>query len=215
MRYGLRSAILALVVLTGARNAFGDIIFLADLTAGQEPTLNGLTTSTGDPRPIPFGTGTFILNDAMTALSMDVTVTNIDVTGSQTTDTFDNLAAAHIHAGATVTPTWPVVWGFFGTPLNNTNPNDLTLLPFVSGVGGRFLATWNQPEGNGTTLTAQLPNLLAGRSYINFHSVQNPAGEIRGTLVPTPEPATLMLLAGGLTILAGAARRRRRKTNRI
>jgi hypothetical protein len=40
-------------------------------------------------------------------------------------------------------------------------------------------------EGNGTMLAAQLPNLLAGLAYVNFRTVQFPAGEIRGQL-PMP-----------------------------
>jgi hypothetical protein len=39
-------------------------------------------------------------------------------------------------------------------------------------------------EGNNTTLTAQLPNILSGHAYINFHTVQFGGGEIRGNIVP-------------------------------
>ncbi len=59
-------------------------------------------------------------------MTFTATINNIDVTGSQTADTNDNLTAAHIHAGAAVTPATngPVVWGFFGSPFNDNNPND-------------------------------------------------------------------------------------------
>ena len=205
-----RVILAALVVLAGAHTGFGATIYLANLTTGQEPSINGPTTSSGAPRPIPFGTGVFVLNDAMTELSMDVTVFNIDVTGSQTpNDTNDNLVAAHIHAGASSTPTFPVVWGFFGNPFNNNNPNDQVNTPFVNGVGGRFQGVWNLTEGNNTTLAAQLANINAGRSYINFHTTQNPGGEIRGAILATPEPATLVLVGGGLLGLARARRRKR------
>jgi CHRD domain-containing protein/PEP-CTERM motif-containing protein len=204
-----RSMLAAIVILAGARVGFGSTIFTANLTTSQESIPINPTTSTGAPRPIPFGFGTFVLNDAMTELSMDVTVFNIDVTGSQTADTFDNLTAAHIHAGAGPGPNFGVVWGFFGAPFNNINPNDQVNTPFGTGVGGRFQGVWNAPEGNSTTLTAQLANILAGRSYINFHTVQYPSGEIRGQLLATPEPATLVLVGAGLTALARARRRKR------
>jgi hypothetical protein len=51
-------------------------------------------------------------------------------------------------------------------------------------------------RGNGTTLAAQLPNILAGRAYINFHTTQYGGGEIRGFLAP--EPGTLALLGLGV-----------------
>jgi len=59
--------------------------FTANITHDQEPPPAGtapLLTSTGDPRPLSFGTGTFVLKDAQTELSFTATVSNIDVTGS-------------------------------------------------------------------------------------------------------------------------------------
>ncbi len=69
----------------------------------------------------------FLINDAMTSMTFTATVTGIDFTGSQSADTNDNLLAAHIHAGPTAIPgmNGPVVWGFFGTPFNDNNPNDV------------------------------------------------------------------------------------------
>ena len=56
------------------------------------------------------------------------------------------------------------------------------------------------------TLTAQLNNLLNGLCYINFHTMQNGGGEIRGQIVP--EPSTMILLGAGLAA-AGIWKRRR------
>jgi hypothetical protein len=154
----------------------------------------------------------FVLNDAQTSMTMTVTVFNVDFTGSQTpTDTNDNLTAAHIHASATVVPggTAGVVWGFFGSPLNDNNPNDVVVTPFSSGVGGTITGKWDAPEGNGTTLTAQLPNILGGHSYINFHTNQNLGGELRGFLVVVPEPGSVAMGTIGVFAL-GFLRWRRR-----
>ena len=84
------------------------------------------------------------------------------------------------------------------------------MTPFATGVGGTFSGKWDMAEGNNTTLTAQLPNILAGRSYINFHTTQFGGGEIRGNIVAIPEPETYALMLGGLAIVAGVARRRGR-----
>jgi len=219
----------ALVALAAATSAHAVVILFANLTPGQEApaantpvispgVLRPFTTSTGDPRPLSFGTATFVLNDAQTAMSMSATIFNIDVTGTQTpTDTNDNLVAAHIHAPAPPGSAAGVVWGFFGIPDNDNNPDQLMITPFATGVGGTFSSIWDQPEGNaGTNLTAQIPNILAGLSYINFHTVQFPGGEIRGQILPAqlPEPGTLALLGLGLIGFLGFDRLRHRPKTR-
>ena len=199
-----------LMLLTGSPSQAATIL-LATLTNGAEnPPVNPTLADGVTPRPASFGTAMFVLNDAMTAMTFTATITNIDVNGSQTTDPNDNLIAAHIHAGPAVTPTinGPVVWGFFGAPFNDNNPNDFNFMAFATGVGGTFSGTWDAPEGNNTTLTAQLANILEGRSYINFHTTQFTGGEIRGNIAPIPEPGTMALLGMGL---AGLAARRRQK----
>ncbi|HEX7177208.1 MAG TPA: TIGR03118 family protein [Pyrinomonadaceae bacterium] len=171
--------------------------FVVNLTNAQENPPANPTTSTGAFRPRSFGTATFSFNNAQTALTVTATVNNIDFTGTQTADNNDNLTNAHIHASATVTPTTNggVVWGFIGTPFNDNNPNDAVVTPFGSGVGGAFSGKWDAPEGNNTTLAAQLANLLEGRAYINFHTVQFAGGEIRGNF-PAMTQLKAALLAG-------------------
>ncbi|HUC82741.1 MAG TPA: CHRD domain-containing protein [Flavisolibacter sp.] len=156
----------------------------ANMTHSQETVRGALVTSGGTPRPLSFGTATFSLNQARTELTFTATIFNIDVTGTQTpADINDNLVAAHIHVGAPVGANAPVRWGFFGTPDNDNSPKQLAVTPFVSGVGGTFTSTWDLVEGNaGTTLTTNLPGILAGLSYINFHTVQFAGGEIRGQI---------------------------------
>lgn len=195
-----------------AASAGAVTMLTATLTNGQENPPVVPTTAAGAPRTSS-GTATFVIDDAMSSMTFSATIFGLDVTGSQSADTNDNLAAAHIHAGPAVTPTTngPVVWGFFGAPFNDNAPNDFAMTPFATGVGGTFSGKWDPTEGNATTFAAQLANILAGRSYINFHSAQFGGGEIRGAIVVAiPEPETYALLLAGLAAIAGVSRRRRR-----
>jgi hypothetical protein len=202
------ASLLALLVTVVASTAGrAGTIFTATLTHDQEATQGALTTSTGDPRPLSFGSATFTLNDAETELAFTATIFNIDVTGTQTPDSFDNLVTAHIHVGALPGANAPVRWGFFGAPDNDNNPDNLVITPFTTGVGGTFSSTWNLAEGNATTLTAQLPDIRAGLAYIDFHTVQFAGGEIRGQIVP--EPSSIVLAGVSGLILLGAACYRR------
>lgn len=206
------TAVAVAALLLAPAGARAQTQFIANLTNSQENPPAVPTLSTGGARPASFGTATFTLNAAQTSLTMNATIFNIDVTGSQTADVNDNLTAAHIHAGANTPPTNnPVVWGFFGAPLNDNNPNDFSFTPFGGGlVGGTFIGKWDAAEGNNTTLAAQLTNIFEGRAYINFHTTQFPGGEIRGALQVVPEPSTYALMATGLAGVALAGWRRRR-----
>jgi CHRD domain len=213
----LAHLVLAATAVTVAAPAAASVMFHAILTNDQENLIVAgqrvpvvPTLASGAPRPASFGEATLELNDAQTALTYSIRVFNIDFTGSQTADTNDNLTLAHIHGSATVTPTTNagVVFGFIGTPFNETAPNDVVVTPFTDAVGGTVTGKWDAPEGNNTTLAAQLPNLFAGRTYLNFHTSQYPGGEIRGAIrVPEPAMPAMIALAGLLTV---AMRRRRR-----
>jgi CHRD domain-containing protein/PEP-CTERM motif-containing protein len=215
MRWKCSLLLVSVFCLWGSA-ATADTILFANITNSQENPPAVPTTALGAPRPASFGVAFFTLNDAMTSLSFTATVFNIDFTGTQTADPNDNIAAAHIHAGPLVTPTTngPVVWGFIGTPFNDTNL-DTVVSPFPVGVGAMITSKWDAPEGNNTTLLAQLANILEGRSYINFHTFQFPGGEIRGNILaadtaPVPEPGTMTLVGlGGAAILRSIRRRKR------
>jgi hypothetical protein len=96
------------------------------------------------------------------------------------------------------------VGGFFSTPLNDNNPNDVVMTPFATGVSGTISSKWDAPEGNGTTLTAQLSTILSGRSCINFHTNQFAGGETRGAINVVSEPSGWSLFATGIMGLYSA-----------
>jgi hypothetical protein len=78
----------------------------------------------------------------------------------------------------------------------------------------RITGEWDADEGFGTTFAALAPAFLASTGevgfYVNLHTTDFPAGEIRGQIAaaPIPLPTTLPLLAGGVVLL-GAWRRAR------
>jgi hypothetical protein len=78
-------AICAIAATSVGGSASAATVFTANLTGNQEVPPNSSSA---------FGFGTFILNDAMTALTYNITVFGIDVTGSQTANPNDNLSAA-------------------------------------------------------------------------------------------------------------------------
>jgi hypothetical protein len=173
----------------------GSMIFTANITSDQEtPSLPSEGSS---------GTGTFVLNDAMTRLTYDVHLFGLDLDGNQTpANPNDNVTRAHFHAGAPGVA-GGIVYGIIDASAslrNDNSPNDLVIdIP-----NGHITGAWDAGEGNGTTLTAQLSNLLSGNLYFNIHTSDHGTGEIRGQVLP--EPATVALLAVALPTLM--ARRR-------
>lgn len=216
MKTFFRTTSLALaIILSASIGSFAQIDFTANLTHDQETVQGVFVTSGGQPRPMSFGNAMFVLSGDMSQLTMTVTFFNIDIDGTQTSaDTNDNLVAGHIHANATVVvgQNAPVRWGFFGMPDNDNNPDQRVITPFAIGVGGTITSIWDMNEGNNmTTLTAQLDNILTGHSYINLHTGQFGAGEIRGTLQTVPELGSsgVLLGLGFLGVISFAWRCRR------
>lgn len=71
-------------------------------------------------------------------------------------------------------------------------------------------ATGGSINGSAPLTDTQVSELLAGRYYIDIHTGENPAGELRGHLVPAqvPEPAASVLVMAGLSVTGWRRRRR-------
>ena len=146
-------------------------------------------------------------------ITIDTTTHELNIVTITFSGLLGTTTASHIHccttapetgtAGvATQTPT------FVGFPLGVTSGGYSNLFDDTQA------ATWNASfiaAHGGTPLGAEsalAAGLAAGDAYLNIHSTVVPGGEIRGFLVPAPEPGTLLLLASGFLGVAAAARRK-------
>ena len=146
--------------------------------------------------------------------SVDVdTVTNMMRVRASFTGLLGTTTAANIHAATTtpLTGTTGVATqtpSFTNFPLNVTSgtmDQTLDLLQPASYNPAYLSANAGSPAAAEAAL---LNAMAAGESYYNIHTTVVPGGEIRGFLVPVPEPASL-----GLCAFAGLlALRRRRRT---
>jgi hypothetical protein len=119
-------------------------------------------------------------------------------TGNGYADLTSAVTNAHIHGPVAGTTLTDFMTGTAGVP---SGFGIFTNVPAVtSPTNGAISVT--------RTFTAgQAAQLMEGRFYINIHTTTNAGGEIRGNLVPVPEPSSTLL--GGLALLLAVRRSRR------
>jgi hypothetical protein len=165
------------------------ITFVANLTQGLE------VPPTGSP-----GTGeaTVVVDTAANTLHVDVTFSGL--TSGTTASHIHCCLASPFETGvnvmvATTTPTFP------GFPLGVTSGTyDMTFNLLDAGTYNPLFVTSSfNPSGTIPGAEAALvAGIEDGETYLNVHTTNFPGGEIRGFLVATPEPASLVLLGSAL-----------------
>ncbi len=168
---------------------FAMVVGLVAAQAGKADTiisLSGMLNGAQDMVTTPWtGTETATLNETTNLFSWNVNFSYSDTAVYGVPD------MAHFHNGA------PGVDGPIIIPLADTS--------MMSPIGPIPTSL----VGSQTVTSTEAMQIAAGDWYANVHSTVHPAGIIRGQLDPTPEPASMALLGGGLGLLGLMVLRRR------
>jgi hypothetical protein len=193
--------------ITGRLAGAAVLVALAAAPAHTQVTIFTAALNGASERPTPTGSpatgsATVTLDEALNTLLVNESFSGL-IGGVAT--------GAHIHCCAGTNGVAPVAvdfGGLNGFPLGSTSGIYSHLFDLLNPIsyGAAFLSTQGSVVNARNTVVA---GMLAGNTYANIHDAQFPAGEIRGQLIATPEPATVGLLALGLVGIAGMMTRRR------
>jgi hypothetical protein len=191
------------MLLSAALSAF----VVANLSqAGTITYVTSLSGANESPANNSAGTGAATVVYDNVAHTLQVTVSFSGLTGTTTASHIHCCTAAPLTGTAGVATTTPTFANFPLGVTSGTYNNTLDLTQASS---------WNPAfvtANGGTTATAEAvlaTGLNAGTTYLNVHSSFATGGEIRGFLVPTPEPSTALL-----TLFPAAALWLRRRARR-
>jgi hypothetical protein len=182
---------------------------LLGLTSAAHAQVNNYTTTLSGPNEAPpnsspgTGTASVLVNEDFNEITLHVEFSGL------TTGT----TAAHIHCCTTDPQTGTAgvatqVPSFVGFPLGVTSGTyDMTLSTLDEATYNPAFITANGGTAD-TAEAALLEGIVAGTAYLNIHTTDFPAGEIRGFLIaaPIPEPTHFGMLLMGLAAIGGARR---------
>ena len=165
---------------------------LADLTIPGNK--RGLVTGPSSA----FGTGVAIYDDALNVF------TSVAVTGQQLVGPVTD---QHIHIGA------PGVSGSIALNMPSPLVNSLGLVAIVgTNVGEGTVGSTTGTTARFFVDPTEEAAIIAGNSYFNIHTEFDGSGEIRGQLIPVPEPQTYALMLAGLGLVGLVTARRRKRS---
>ena len=143
-----------------------NITYVASLAASNEVLANGSSAGV-----VSSGTGTWtgVLNPSTNVLSWTMTFSGLT----------SNSTLSHIHAQAPTSSTASVVLNFA------TFPGSTISLGGTSGTASGSINLATAVSGTGLTISGDslLKAINAGQAYVNVHTVNFGAGEIRGQIV--------------------------------
>jgi hypothetical protein len=171
---------------------FVSLFTLAALVSAQAQfQFSANLTPAGDGGGARTGTGTFLLTLTGTTMTINGNFSGLSA----------NSTAAHIHGPSGPLPgTASVLYDFTASGLG---------LATLGSTAGTINGTFGLVAKGTYTVAQQVTDLQAGLWYLNVHSTAFPGGEIRGQVLPVPEPSSLALAGLGLIGLAAWRVRRR------
>jgi hypothetical protein len=183
--------------------AFGFALLVVTLFTAPRTKADGIFTATllgSTEVPANASTATGFITVTLTGNSLSVAETFTGLIGGAG-------SAAHIHCCGGTSVAVAVAVPFTGFPVATSGSYSNTFDLTQTSVYTSAFVTANGGTAAGAE-SALLAALFAGQTYANIHDATFPGGEIRGQLIQTTEPSTLMLLGMGLAGLAAWKKRR-------
>jgi len=160
------------------KTLFAFLFTLGALTVAQAQTSYTISLDSGQEVPPNGSTATGSGTATLTGTTLSISLNYTGLTGPP--------SLGHIHG--------PAAAGANASPIFNFN---------VTGLG-----TSGSISTNFTYTAQQITDLNNLLHYVNLHTAANGGGEIRGQIVPVPEPSTLALLGLGAGALVLRLRRK-------